>query len=106
MLDLCAMFLFLAMIDTNGFSLGRLAGITVSVNSVYLSDYSQHVVWHLNYTTKTLSKLAGENGTSGSSASLFKNPAGCVIDENGNVYVADYGNHAIRKVIFMHISIH
>jgi len=32
------------------------------------------------------------------SAALFQNPEGVTVDENGNVYVADTGNHTIRKI--------
>lgn len=31
-------------------------------------------------------------------AARFKEPAGLAADDDGNLYVADYGNHAIRKV--------
>ncbi|MDR0559726.1 MAG: Ig-like domain-containing protein [Prevotellaceae bacterium] len=52
--------------------------------------------------TATKSLFAGgdaagfENGT-GAEAS-FNNPRGMTIDADGNLYVADYSNHAIRKI--------
>ena len=49
------------------------------------------------------STLAGTAGSPGStnatgSAARFSNPYGVSVDTAGNVFVADYGNHTIRKV--------
>jgi sugar lactone lactonase YvrE len=58
----------------------------------------------LNYATPyTFTTLAGEAGTAGSTdgigrAARFNNPNGVAVDSAGNVYVADSGNHTIRKV--------
>ena len=48
----------------------------------------------------TLAGLAGSSGSTDAtgSAARFNNPAGVSVDTAGNVYVADYGNHTIRKV--------
>ena len=50
-----------------------------------------------------MSTLAGLSGTPGSadgtgSAARFDNPSGVALDASGIVYVADTGNHTIRKV--------
>ncbi|MEQ2354384.1 Ig-like domain-containing protein [Pseudoalteromonas piscicida] len=56
----------------------------------------------LNTSTEaTVSTLAGQSsgyadGTG--TAASFKSPYDVVTDSNGNVYVADYGNHVIRKI--------
>ncbi len=47
--------------------------------------------------------LAGLEGTTGSddgsgSAARFNNPSGVALDPAGNVYVADTGNHTVRKI--------
>ena len=58
----------------------------------------------LNYATPyTFTTLAGDAGTAGSTdgigrAARFNNPNGVAVDSAGNVYVADAGNHTIRKV--------
>ena len=53
------------------------------------------------YTWTTLAGLPGSHGGSedgvGSDA-LFRYPMGLAVDHAGNVYVADTGNHSIRKV--------
>ena len=50
-----------------------------------------------------VSTLAGSAGQIGStegagSAARFKSPSGIATDASGNVYVADTGNHTIRKI--------
>ena len=51
---------------------------------------------------RTVSTLAGGEEPSlvdGSArAARFSYPGGMVFDPEGNLYVADYGNHAIRKI--------
>ena len=51
-------------------------------------------------TVVTLAGLAGiSNATDGSgSAARFANPADLAVDAAGNLYVADAGNHTVRKV--------
>jgi hypothetical protein len=52
------------------------------------------------YTFSTLAGLAGSpgsiNGTG--SAARFSNPVGLAVDSAGNVYVAEWVNHSIRKI--------
>ncbi len=54
-------------------------------------------------TTWQVSTLAGTPGQSGfadgtGAAALFNHPSGIAVDSSGNVYVADYGNHLVRKI--------
>ena len=48
----------------------------------------------------TLAGLRGQFGSADGtgSAARFYYPAGVAVDSSGNVYVADTGNHTIRKV--------
>lgn len=48
-------------------------------------------------TTFAGSNLAGSTNGNGTNAS-FNSPAGMVFDTSGNLYVADRGNHQIRKI--------
>jgi uncharacterized protein (TIGR03437 family) len=69
---------------------------------VYISDFSAHRVYKMT-TDGTLTTLAGTGfgGYSGdgvASLSLLDYPTALAVDHQGNVYIADSGNHLIRKV--------
>ncbi|MGN8055127.1 DUF6443 domain-containing protein [Pedobacter sp. 22163] len=69
--------------------------------TVYVSDQQNHRIRKIS-PTGTVSTLAGSgsagfsdgNGTGAS----FSSPIGLALDASGNLYVADYGNHRIRKI--------
>ncbi len=70
--------------------------------NVYLADYGNHEIRKVT-SGGVVTTLAGSAGVSGSvdgtgGAARFKNPFAVTVDNGGNVYVADYGNHTIRKV--------
>jgi hypothetical protein len=55
------------------------------------------------YTPYTFTTIAGGAGGAGSADGMgitarFAEPSGVAVDSTGNVYVADTGNHTIRKV--------
>ena len=52
-------------------------------------------------TVRTIAGLAGAPGSADGigSAARFFSPAGVAVDSSGTVYVADTGNHTIRKVM-------
>src|SRR6266853_757385 len=57
----------------------------------------------LIYTPYAFTNFAGLPGGRGNvdgtgSAARFNYPAGVAVDSAGNVYVADYDNHTIRKI--------
>ena len=70
--------------------------------NVYVADTFNHTIRKVT-PGGTVTTLAGLTGVSGStdgpgSAARFNNPRGVAVDSAGSVYVADSGNHTIRKV--------
>jgi sugar lactone lactonase YvrE len=72
--------------------------------SLYIADYGYNRIWKVatngNITTVAGSGAEGFSGDGGAaaSASLY-NPWGVSLDVAGNVYIADYSNQRIRKVL-------
>jgi hypothetical protein len=81
----------------------RLAGTLPGV-LLWLAVLPLAALGQANYATPyTFTTLAGLAGSAGSndgtgSAAQFNGPSFVAVDTNGNVYVADSGNQAIRKV--------
>ena len=79
-------------------------GLVVAADGTfYVSDQSYHQVWRVTtYNTATL--LAGNAiGVPGfadgvGTAASFNFPRGLALAANGNLYVADAGNHALRQI--------
>ncbi len=77
-------------------------GITTDGTSLYVSDYGNHMIRSIDINSGVVTTLAG-SATSGSSngvgaAASFKNPRGITTD-GVNVFVADSGNHIVRKIV-------
>jgi len=76
-------------------------GVAVDASgNVYVAD--NHTIRKIT-AAGMVSTFAGAAGVSGStdgigSAARFKSPTEVAVDAFGNVYVADYGNHTIRKI--------
>ncbi len=74
------------------------------LGNVYIADTFNHVIRKVTVSTGIITTLAG-TGSGGyssdnvpaTSANLY-DPTGLVVDSAGNVYIADYDNHRIRKV--------
>jgi sugar lactone lactonase YvrE len=79
------------------------AGLTVDGSgNVYVADTHNNTIRKIT-PTGVVSTVAGLAGTGGSSngtgsAALFSSPEGVTVDGSGNLYVADTGNHTIRKI--------
>lgn len=73
-----------------------------SAGSLYIADHDNHTIRKMS-TAGQVTTLAGSAGLSGSAdgvggAARFNGPTGVAVDGGGNIYVADAGNTAIRKI--------
>ena len=78
-------------------------GITTDGTNLYLTDYGNNTVRKIVISTGAVTTIAGTAGTTGSAdgtgaAATFNAPAGITMDGT-NLYVADYGNSTIRKIV-------
>ncbi len=82
------------------------AGLAVDASGdVFIADFGNHVIREVN-TDGVISTIAG-TGTSGYSgdegpatAATLTNPEGLSIDAQGNLFVADNGDHTIREITY------
>jgi sugar lactone lactonase YvrE len=78
-------------------------GVAVdSAGNVYVADTSNHTIRKIT-PAGVVTTLAGTANQSGyvdgtGTAARFTSPAGVAVDSTGNLYVADTGNHIIRKI--------
>ena len=75
---------------------------TDSAGNVYVADTYNNTIRKIT-PAGVVSTLAGAPGTSGSTdgtgaAAQFNSPSGVATDSAGSVYVADSGNHTVRKI--------
>ncbi|MFP5389968.1 MAG: SMP-30/gluconolactonase/LRE family protein [Gammaproteobacteria bacterium] len=73
-----------------------------AAGNVYVTEWGNHVVRKIT-PAGVVSTLAGAPGESGyadgaGAKARFNGPNNLALDKAGNVYVADYGNHSIRKI--------
>ncbi len=81
------------------------SGIAVDKNgNVFISDGASGVVRKLNMATGIITRVAGNNtwgysgdGAAATDAALRAN-RGLAFDNNGNMFIADAGNHVVRMV--------
>ncbi|NBV86703.1 MAG: hypothetical protein EBS01_10700, partial [Verrucomicrobia bacterium] len=77
-------------------------GVAVDASgNVYVADTGSHTIRKI--TQGVVSTIAGTSGISGmvdglGSSARFNTPNGLAVDAAGNVYVADYNNHTIRRI--------
>jgi sugar lactone lactonase YvrE len=74
-----------------------------TANNLYIADTHNHRIRKLNLTTGTLTTIAGTTpGFSGDMASAISAqlnlPTALALDASNNLYLADTGNHRIRKI--------
>lgn len=73
-----------------------------AAGNLYIADSQNHAIRKVT-TGAVVTTIAGLKGTSGAldgtgTAARFNGPEGIAVDTVGNLYVADYSNHAIRKI--------
>jgi sugar lactone lactonase YvrE len=86
-------------------------GVVVRDGTVYVTDTARHAVYRIDSATQQKVLIAGLqldpldapdvrfNGDGiDARMALLNNPTGLALDEDGNLYIADTGNHAIRMV--------
>ncbi|CAN5168627.1 hypothetical protein BH11PSE11_BH11PSE11_18340 [soil metagenome] len=77
-------------------------GVAVdSSGTVYVADTSNNSIRKITSAgvVTTLAGNGAQGGTNGTGPSAtFREPRGLGVDPAGNVYVADYGNHVVRKI--------
>jgi len=79
------------------------ASVAVDGGTLYIADSANHRIRKIspagNITTLAGTGGAGSNGDNGpAAAAQLKGPSGVAVDSMHNVYVADTGNNAIRKI--------
>src|ERR1700678_372826 len=84
------------------------AGIALdSATNIYVSDYGNSTIRIVTLAGQ-VTTIAGQAGIPGSvnatgTNAQFFHPLGLAVDSATNVYVADYGNHLIRKITPAHV---
>jgi predicted Zn-dependent protease len=78
-------------------------GIAVDASgNVYVSDSTNNTIRKITSSgaVSTLAGLAGVMGAADGTGTgaLFNNPGGLAVDASGNIYLADTGNSAVRKI--------
>jgi len=84
------------------------SGIAIGPGSdkhLYISDTGNHTIRKITLPDGVVTTIAGIAGTSGNvngsgASARFDQPRGLAFDSSGDLYVADYYNHQIRKITF------
>ncbi|MBL1083542.1 RICIN domain-containing protein [Streptomyces actinomycinicus] len=80
------------------------SGVAVdSTGALYVADYGNHRVRKITPDGKIstvagtgAAALGGDGGPA--TAAQLMNPSGVAVDSTGTLYIADYGNHRVRKI--------
>jgi uncharacterized protein (TIGR03437 family) len=76
-----------------------------SKGNLYVADTANHCIRMVSANGSNITTIAGTGGTAGSTgdgaaatAALLSLPGGLALAPNGDLYIADTGNHVIRKI--------
>jgi sugar lactone lactonase YvrE len=88
---------------TPGHFNGPMGLVADGAGSLYVADNGNHTIRQVVIATGAVSTLVGSAGQSGSSdgsgsAARCNGPVGLALDGSGHLFVADSGNHAIRRI--------
>ncbi|MBC7544469.1 MAG: SMP-30/gluconolactonase/LRE family protein, partial [Candidatus Sericytochromatia bacterium] len=79
-------------------------GVAVSGTTLWFTDFDGHTIRRVNLTTGVITTVAG-TGVAGDSGdggpatlAQINRPNRLTLDARGNLYVADFGNHRIRRI--------
>jgi autotransporter-associated beta strand protein len=99
-------------LDTSGTTDGPLAAARLNApgglafdtaGSLYVADTLNSAIRRIDLAAGAISTIAGQPGVSGAnngpaSDARFNTPKGLIADAAGNLYIADTGNHVIRRL--------
>jgi sugar lactone lactonase YvrE len=77
-----------------------------AANNIFVADYGNSAIRQIRAATQKIFTLAGKGSTGyygdggNPTAAFLTNPSSLAVDENGNLYIADYGNNVIRAVSY------
>ena len=80
------------------------AGVAVRGTTIYISDVATNTIWSRDLETGAETLIAGAfgagySGDGGPAADAqLTGPRGLAVDAAGNLFIADSGNHAVRKI--------
>ena len=69
-----------------------------------VAEYENHTIRKIEISSGIVTTLAGSAGITGSFdgtgiSARFNTPLGITTDGSSNLYVAEYGNHTVRKIV-------
>jgi sugar lactone lactonase YvrE len=77
-----------------------------AANNIYFADFGNNAIRQVSAATQQIVTLAGRGSTGyygdggNPTVAFLTNPTSLVVGENGNLYIADYGNNVIREVSY------
>jgi len=70
-----------------------------ATGDIYVANYNQNVIRKITAAGMVSNYIGNSSGFNDSPLDVdFNGPYGVAIDAAGNIYVADYNNHAVRKI--------
>jgi sugar lactone lactonase YvrE len=82
-------------------------GVTLdAANNIYVADFGNNAIRQISASTQKIFTLAGRGSTGyygdggNPTVAFLTNPTSLAVDENGNLYIADYGNNVVREVSY------